>query len=508
MRSYGAVGDGEADDWGAITAAISAAKDGGGGVYIPPGEYRCGDSLILDGGNGGIPRIFGDGLKSTIRFSRGGFLRPDTGSAGGWQIGGIEKLYIISNDPTSWAIDIQDIVAGFYMRDLIVDAVDCIRLQHTFDWHAHNISCRGSRGVGIGFVTSNHGVLSGYNAAGKNIGMVLDGMGVVVSEARIEECRTAIQTATGINGYCISNSVHGVTIESTLTGIDVKTASHTTFDGVHILGYSTTSYGPSKTGLNVDAAEFSQFSGFRIAGEYTMAGIRWAPRESIKNELSRVSVSAGAVVPFDCPGQRPRIVDCENIAEHDPSRVCRTGSATIAADATEVLLAFPKTLTSPGACDQNGAPTSTTGTLPDGGYEYSATIADVLGVYPTNLDLDAQPFTATDGGAVLTFFNSLPADVERRIYRRGIGGDWWGYFVQPDSGRIFTDSGQDFDGFGGIPRAGALRGSYYGDDTDYKVTLTPEFEAAVWVKERRSDGILIGLSSGHSGGTLRWVLEN
>lgn len=52
VATYGAVGDGVANDRAAINSAISAASaDGGGTVFFPPGTYLYGSSLSLTGTN-------------------------------------------------------------------------------------------------------------------------------------------------------------------------------------------------------------------------------------------------------------------------------------------------------------------------------------------------------------------------------------------------------------------------------------------------------------------------
>src|SRR4051812_33954083 len=41
IRSYGAIGDGKADDTSALNRAIEAASVQGGTVFIPSGSYAC-----------------------------------------------------------------------------------------------------------------------------------------------------------------------------------------------------------------------------------------------------------------------------------------------------------------------------------------------------------------------------------------------------------------------------------------------------------------------------------
>ncbi len=65
VRSYGAVGDGVADDFQAFVDAIAQAKlDGGLAVYAPAGIYEVSDSIFIDGCSGF--KLFGDGPDATI----------------------------------------------------------------------------------------------------------------------------------------------------------------------------------------------------------------------------------------------------------------------------------------------------------------------------------------------------------------------------------------------------------------------------------------------------------
>jgi len=80
---YNAVGDGLHDDWAAIQGAITTAclsPNGPAAVYIPAGEYRITNTLVLTVqtnasiapvGNTSISELFGDGGRRTVlRFTR------------------------------------------------------------------------------------------------------------------------------------------------------------------------------------------------------------------------------------------------------------------------------------------------------------------------------------------------------------------------------------------------------------------------------------------------------
>jgi hypothetical protein len=63
VRSYGAVGDGVADDTTSLQNTIAAAAAAGGGtVYLPTGKYKISSPLVISTGL----RITGDGQKASI----------------------------------------------------------------------------------------------------------------------------------------------------------------------------------------------------------------------------------------------------------------------------------------------------------------------------------------------------------------------------------------------------------------------------------------------------------
>lgn len=66
VRSYGAIGNGTADDGTAILAAIAAVPSSGGNLYFPAGTYYMGTTYVNSGKQ---MNVFGDGMgASTLLF--------------------------------------------------------------------------------------------------------------------------------------------------------------------------------------------------------------------------------------------------------------------------------------------------------------------------------------------------------------------------------------------------------------------------------------------------------
>jgi len=100
VRSYGAVGDGVADDAAAIQAALTAAGVSGGTVYLPPGIYRTTIALAVP-------------AKVTVRGVPGAtILRPKAGNLTPYDAGG----------GVTWGGALVAVgVANVTIRDLTID---------------------------------------------------------------------------------------------------------------------------------------------------------------------------------------------------------------------------------------------------------------------------------------------------------------------------------------------------------------------------------------------------
>lgn len=76
VLDFGARADGATDDTGAIQAAIGAAAERGGTVYLPPGEYLCAGNLRIAGG---VALVGSHDAPVSIHERKGTILLPTAG---------------------------------------------------------------------------------------------------------------------------------------------------------------------------------------------------------------------------------------------------------------------------------------------------------------------------------------------------------------------------------------------------------------------------------------------
>src|SRR5512135_793237 len=68
VKDFGAKGDGVTDDQPAIQAAIESLAKTGGTAFVPAGDYRLGDSIVIDRDN---ITLTGQGPASILRLGDG-----------------------------------------------------------------------------------------------------------------------------------------------------------------------------------------------------------------------------------------------------------------------------------------------------------------------------------------------------------------------------------------------------------------------------------------------------
>ncbi len=160
VRNYGAVGDGEQDDTQAIQRAVNAEK---GEVYLPRGNYRISDSVVIDlsqvgpmsvEGNG-TARIVMEGAGPAFRFigTHDGTANPDTVDSLVWKrerMPLVQGIEIVGSHPEAVGIQLNGTMQAVISRVNIRNALHGIHLTERnrnviiSDCHIYE-----NRGVGI-----------------------------------------------------------------------------------------------------------------------------------------------------------------------------------------------------------------------------------------------------------------------------------------------------------------------------------------------------------------------
>ena len=173
-RQFGALGDGQADDTGALQKALDQTFDNGGGVLvIPPGTYRLTRTLRIGAGAGKAPDItrhngiIAHGARFLSQISGGPVL--EVTGRGNHRFLLIEGLDVLGSGRETHGIVLQcergdAFLYNFCLRDVVVQ--DCggdgLHLSgNVFEGQIVNAYCRKNRGNGVSFMHgTGGGVLS------------------------------------------------------------------------------------------------------------------------------------------------------------------------------------------------------------------------------------------------------------------------------------------------------------------------------------------------------------
>lgn len=235
VRAYGALGDGLADDTGAVQAAIEAASITGGVMYFPPGAYVINAMLLIPSN----VHLKGAGeLTTVLKF---GVI--DHGITNIDPVGGNESIYL-----SHFSIDGSDVTYFGVFLDGVQGA--CINQVRVISTGSHGISLRNgvrakivnctvtnNGGSGVEFVSQTDSIIQGCNI-NSNIerGIMLQGGSM---RNRIDSNDISLNTLSGVmlplastatqntisNNVLWKNSGSGIVIQSmfnTITGNTVR----------------------------------------------------------------------------------------------------------------------------------------------------------------------------------------------------------------------------------------------------------------------------------------------
>lgn len=233
VRDFGAVGDGVADDWGAIQAAVNWTSGANRGtIYFPLGSYSVSQPITFNF-NGALSICFrGESAGSTIFGNFNGFifdrsLGTPNNTTGGR---GFEKLQIQNPHNTGGAIRLGSTNGG-YIRDCILSGHINFTAEDSVGNSSQNIIWENVVFGGAGTVTGSSGVIIGGPGAlvgcdftSCDVGVRIYGSGFQMAGNRIERCNTAILCGldsggnnVGASGFSLSSG----TCEGNWTAIDL-----------------------------------------------------------------------------------------------------------------------------------------------------------------------------------------------------------------------------------------------------------------------------------------------
>lgn len=247
VKSYGAIGDGVADDTTAIQNAINAGlTKGGGTVFFPAGTYLVSGPLNFNAGPGkpGVILRGAGGLGSTGSVIQGTFsdFIVKKGDDNRETLIGIEKLCIsnFSTNSSSGAI-LMNATVNTYVRDCQINGFIGVRGDtNCFDGLIENCAITGngnlpgSIGCMIGQVTVINCRLQGWDNAVR-----IFNVGATVFGCALEVNTTAIllgQDITGATLGCNGVNITGNSTERCDTGFYIWSATALSMHGNDITG--------------------------------------------------------------------------------------------------------------------------------------------------------------------------------------------------------------------------------------------------------------------------------
>lgn len=189
VKSYGAAGNGIADDTVAIQAAINFVQTAGGSVYFPSGTYKITSSLVIGNGSanafstyagvqlvgagGGVLPGPGNLSAVTLNSNIAGPAIKIQGPIGSW---GVENIAINITTTSTAAIGLQVIsgqngrtrnlmVTGCYGSSIVVTTVGTAYLSYHNKYDSTSIYLPAGAAAALGIVVTGAGATGGSTGA-------------------------------------------------------------------------------------------------------------------------------------------------------------------------------------------------------------------------------------------------------------------------------------------------------------------------------------------------------
>jgi hypothetical protein len=295
VKSYGAVGDGVSDD----TAAIQAALNAGGTVYIPDGAYVISSMLTVSGRSSG--GLVGNGSGSIIIANAAMTAMLKVSSSSGFAV----KDLVFWGDELAYANSAQ-----YFRRHTMTAA---LWLEQNDLAHISDLSFYAVRGSGIkatrairttfqniemsfcGDFAKNAFMFEG-NSSSTNIAT----QGAYFSNIGMESCPNATvfqntDTGSGSDVTFTSNTLEGFRFENPSQQYLAFVGTTAFQDGETITGGTS---GATATVLNKPGSTPSGYTVLRLEDEATFSG-QFQEGETITGGTSGVNATLSTLIRFD-----------------------------------------------------------------------------------------------------------------------------------------------------------------------------------------------------------------
>jgi hypothetical protein len=531
---FGARGDGVADDWAAIQAALDTAPNSST-IYLPTGAYRI--TATLDFGSK-VLRLQGDsqgraaeGVTSggSVIFGsvNGPLLKTGTGLNTGIVI---EKLGFRNTHATGTGLAVTGI--GLALRDLGIQAFIGIDARlNTFTLLIENVVIRpitpfalGS----IGILASSHTEIIACDIVNFDHGIRAYGTTVNITGCRLEVNNTAMMLGmdeTGASHQLSRSSITGNSMEANDTAVYVLNMTASKIAALGLQGSVNSPTGQSKLGIYVVSASYSEVNSVVANGSFSTAGIRVKGGVVLGFKNVVVSNAISTAQTWDVQGnlvnlsfdncnytQRPDdstasayidykrglvthyIRQIDNLNPGVEGRNIRGVGVPVAQTNTSVAVTFTGFHTT-GQAVIDTATAAAGGSLAAKTYYYVATLVTSHG--ETGASSEKSVVVGGSNGTVkVTFFRTTADGWKRRIYRGIAPGVYDGYFETAlNSSAAFSDTGQAFTGLKSPPVAQDTETDMREPDANYGVIVTPNWGTTAWVTAKATTGFTINFGT-------------
>lgn len=185
ITDYGAVGNNSTDNAGIINGLIAGLPPEGGGIVIPPGDFRVNSPVVINSRNNVTIRGVNYGQRSNVDPAPGGVAGPAGGSK------------LIPGTGVQFAIAVYNTssnISGLIVRDLAIQGGDGNTYQHGIFIDRDNV---GTRIMDVSCINLKKGVF--IRAATR----------AVVEDCWLAECESPLHMTGGTDNMVVDSSFGG-----------------------------------------------------------------------------------------------------------------------------------------------------------------------------------------------------------------------------------------------------------------------------------------------------------